>query len=114
MNAVLLSILIFLVIVILGLLVLLPQRRRAQRRQRRIETLRLLGALRGLIGHLQQHRGASNGYLCGATRMASEVQRLSAKIAQDLGTCDQFASVLQHQERWASFREHWPRLCAPA
>lgn len=110
MNAFVLSTLLIMLIAILGSLVLLPQRHRARCRQRRIETLRLLSALRSLIGHLQQHRGASNGYLCGATRMAGEVERLRGKIAQDIGTCDQFTDVLRHQARWESFCEHWARL----
>lgn len=67
-----------------------------------------------LIQHLQQHRGASNGYLSGDRSFKATMLQKQSEIAEDIKTIDatmaRYGDAFKVRESWESIKREWQSL----
>ncbi|GAA5214652.1 hypothetical protein ACFSJ3_05365 [Corallincola platygyrae] len=74
------------------------------------EGLDWLHRFRQLLTLVQQHRGLSNGYLCGDVDLLRRINPLQSKINQSSRALSQGGNWLAGNENWSGIESHWHRL----
>jgi hypothetical protein len=83
---------------------------RQRSKQRLVSGLIWLKHFRSLMILVQQHRGLSNGYLCGDQSLQSRIQPLQSKINQAIHQLEQGGDWLANNPDWPNIKHHWGRL----
>jgi hypothetical protein len=69
-----------------------------------------LKSLRMLLTHVQQHRGLTNSYLNGNTRIENEIQQLESVVKSEITAVAGIGDWINQDAKWDSFLDHWSRL----
>lgn len=72
--------------------------------------LQYLTTLRQLLAAIQQHRGITNGVLCGDDKLQSRLPALQSNINNHLQTLTQLDGGVRNTSSWRSVEENWPRV----
>jgi hypothetical protein len=69
-----------------------------------------LTSLRQLLSAIQQHRGITNGVLCGDDKLQSRLPMLQSDINNHLQTLTHLDECVRNTSSWRSVEENWPRV----
>ncbi|WP_367357783.1 nitrate- and nitrite sensing domain-containing protein [Vibrio sp. CB1-14] len=72
--------------------------------------LQYLTTLRQLLAAIQQHRGITNGVLCGDDKLQSRLPTLQSDINNHLQTLTHLDEGVRNTSSWRSVEENWPRV----
>ncbi len=72
--------------------------------------LQHLTTLRQLLAAIQQHRGITNGVLCGDDKLQSRLPSLQSDINDHLQTLTHLDEGVRNTSSWQSVEENWPRV----
>lgn len=97
-------------VLIIVLLISLTIRDRRISKNRFIEGLIWLQKLRQILSLIQQHRGLSNGYVCGDHNLATRIHPLQSKINLQAMTLSKHGPWISQNPDWEAIQEHWQRL----
>jgi hypothetical protein len=82
-----------------------------KRYQRHVrDGLTYLSSFRQLLNLIQQHRGVSNGVLCGDTTLSSRLPVLQAEVNDQITWLNNNNSWLAHNPNWQGIVLHWQQL----
>ncbi|MGC5324750.1 methyl-accepting chemotaxis protein [Brevibacillus sp. SYSU BS000544] len=85
-----------------------------QNSKKEMAGLEYITGLRGMVQHIQQHRGMSNVYLGGKNDAKEKVLDLRESIKKDVETIDQLdhrdGALLQATEKWQAIKQEWMSL----
>lgn len=69
-----------------------------------------LKLMAGLLGHIQQHRGLTNGYIKGSKDLKGDIVLLQSRIRRDIIDIEVVDAWVKLSDRWLSISDHWHRL----
>lgn len=69
-----------------------------------------LQAFRQLLSLIQQHRGTTNGFLCGDQELKKRIQPLQSSINHKITELEKLGGWIDSSESWRSIEDHWQRL----
>ncbi|USD67822.1 hypothetical protein [Vibrio sp. SCSIO 43136] len=91
-------------------LVLLNRHSKSKELKQFEQGLNCLLLYRQLLGLIQQHRGLSNGVLCGDNELQKRISPLQGDIQRLVQRINHNHAWLAKQENWLAISEHWQRL----
>ncbi|SEF58253.1 nitrate- and nitrite sensing domain-containing protein [Vibrio hangzhouensis] len=98
--------------VALGVVVIVWKRGSALSKSQKVRQSGLahLTTLRQLLAAIQQHRGITNGVLCGDDKLQSRLPALQSDINNHLQTLARLDDGVRNTNSWRSVEENWPRV----
>lgn len=96
----------------LSMVVFVWKRKLAQSKSQQAKRsgLQYLTTLRQLLAAIQQHRGITNGVLCGDDKLQSRLPTLQSDINNHLQTLTHLDEGVRNTSSWRSVEENWPRV----
>ncbi|CAH0528920.1 hypothetical protein [Vibrio hippocampi] len=83
---------------------------RLQKKSRRLQGLVWLETLRNLLSLIQQHRGITNGILCGDDKLKTRLPRLKNDIHDTLSQLRAIDDAVQEKSSWRQVDQGWTEL----
>lgn len=81
----------------------------SSRQEIRRSGLQHITTLRRLLAAIQQHRGITNGVLCGDDKLQSRLPALQRDINHHLQTLTDLDEAVRSTSSWRSIEEKWPK-----
>lgn len=81
----------------------------SSRQKMRQSGLQHITTLRQLLAAIQQHRGITNGVLCGDDKLQSRLPALQRDINHHLQTLTNLDEVVRSTSSWRSVEDKWPK-----
>ncbi|RKF21425.1 hypothetical protein DBZ36_01895 [Alginatibacterium sediminis] len=97
-------------VLLIVLMVTLAIRERRISKARFLEGLIWLQKLRNILSLVQQHRGLSNGYVCGDHSLSLRILPLQTQINLQRMALSNHGTWIANNPDWAAIQEHWQRL----
>lgn len=91
-------------------LVYLGIRKRQERLQKQILGLSWLQCIRGMLAHIQQHRGLTSAYLNGRRELLGDIETLQRQVSRDIVDVARMDDWIEAQDAWHGITQHWARL----
>ncbi|MCL1068180.1 nitrate- and nitrite sensing domain-containing protein [Shewanella olleyana] len=95
---------------VLMMIIFLRMRKSSSTKTKQRNGLQYIQLLKNIITMVQQHRGLSAAKLNGDNTAQDKLLILSRKIFDEIQQLE--VPLLQNNERWLAFTDHWPRLTA--